>query len=84
MWPRNDGERNGLLCGTGRVVARKLAVILHRMWVDGNEQDCRVARIGDHRVPATRREKSSLPDGGGGEIVSFFACARTERPRLQH
>ena len=65
-WGAKLTKRNGLRKAKV-AVARKLAVILTAcgstepiQLVD--QEGCRVARIRrDHRVPATQREKSSLP-----------------------
>ena len=57
-------------------VARKLAVILHRMWIDGTDfnwtskETDRTASLTGHRVPtAKRRKKRPCRDDGGGKIA---------------
>jgi transposase len=65
-WGTGLAKRNGLRKAKV-AVARKLAVILHRMWVDGSEFNCQRRRLSRsaHKeitgVPATPREKTSLP-----------------------
>jgi hypothetical protein len=49
-----------------------------------DEEGCRVARIGDHRAPATRREKSSLPGRWRWGDRPIFCERPKGRPRLQH
>ena len=36
------------------------------------------------RCPRRRGKRRPCRDGGGGEIVRFFASSQSERPRLQH
>jgi len=67
-------------------VARKLAVILHRMWIDGtefswsSEKTAMQSTWSQHRVLVERRGKSSLPGRGDGEIVPGSAMpARAKR-----
>jgi hypothetical protein len=61
-WGTRLAKRNGLRKAKV-AVARKLAVILHRMWIDGvqlvEEGNCCLER--QYRVPAKRQEKTSLP-----------------------
>ena len=63
-WGMRLAKRNGLRKAKV-AVARKLAVILHRMWIDGtepvDEEVCRLAQIRRSQDSATRREKTSLP-----------------------
>ena len=82
-------KRNGLRKAKV-AVARKLAVILHRMWIDGTEFNWSKNR----RSRSAHKEITGFPrnsgigrpcrDGGGGEIARFFASSQSERPRLQH
>ena len=63
-WGVRLAKRNGLRKAKV-AVARKLAVILHRMWVDGTEfnwskGDCCLARACPKYLPSGR-EKTSLP-----------------------
>ena len=89
-WGAKLTKRNGLRKAKV-AVARKLAVILHRMWIDGD----RVQLVDEARLlRSTHKEITGIPrqggksrpcrDGGGGEIVRFFACVQKGRPRLQH
>ncbi len=77
-------KRNGLRKAKV-AVARKLAVILHRMWLDGtdfNWQRRRLPRKATNtRVPAKSGRRCPCRDDGGGEIVRFFASA-PGRPRF--
>jgi hypothetical protein len=90
-WGTRLAKRNGLRKAKV-AVARKLAVILHRMWIDGTEFNStgRPKRLwlSAHRefIGFPRQSGKSRPcrDGGGGEIVRFFASVQTERPRFQH
>jgi hypothetical protein len=65
-WGTRLTKRNGLRKAKV-AVARKLAVILHRMWVDGPSSTGRTTRrllLNEHNEisgPATRREETSLP-----------------------
>jgi transposase len=58
--PKRNGLRKAKVA-----VARKLAVILHRMWIDGTEFNWSkkeiTAKRGEYRGPAKRREKTSVP-----------------------
>ena len=70
-------KRNGL--SKAKVaVARKLAVILHRMWIDGTEfnwsREC--CCEGECRVPAKRGKRRPCRDDGGGEFDRFCASVR--------
>ena len=51
-------------------VARKLAVILHRMWVDGTEFNWSSKEVAAH---APQAELRSLSGRGGGEIALGLA-----------
>ncbi|XIA66858.1 hypothetical protein ACFIOY_13745 [Bradyrhizobium sp. TZ2] len=63
-WGVRLAKRNGLRKAKV-AVARKLAVILHRMWIDGTEFNWSkkeiAAKRGHYRVLAKRLEKTSLP-----------------------
>jgi hypothetical protein len=65
-WGMKLAKRNGLRKAKV-AVARKLAVILHRMWIEETEfnwskkQAVAYRAQGDHRVPAQQREQTSLP-----------------------
>jgi hypothetical protein len=65
-WGMRLAKRNGLRKAKV-AVARKLAVILHRMSIDGTEFNWSKKEVAaereqrDYRVPAKRREKTSLP-----------------------
>ena len=82
-WGTRLAKRNGLRKAKV-AVARKLAVILHRMWIDGTEFNWSTKRLwlSAHRefIGFPRQSGKSRPcrDGGGGEIVRFFASVRTE------
>ena len=71
-WSAGEGlgvrlaKRNGLRKAKV-AVARKLAVILHRMWI--------AAERGHYRVPANGRNRRPSRDDGDGEFDRFF-CAR--------
>jgi hypothetical protein len=59
-------------------VARKLAVIMHRMWTDGTDFSGRPTRsLPNQRsaaeFPHNERVRCPCRDVGGGEIVRFFA-----------
>ena len=63
-------------------VARKLAVILHRMWIDGTEfkwsskeaaESTCISRI--NRVPATSGNRRPCRDDGVGEIALALRCS---------
>jgi hypothetical protein len=88
-WGTRLAKRNGLRKAKV-AVARKLAVILHRMWIDGTEFNWskKKAWLSALReiIGFPRQGGKSRPcrDGDGGEIVRFFANVRTERPRFQH
>jgi len=43
-----------------------------------------VSPCGDFRSRNAAGERHPCRDGGGGEIVRFFASSQTERPRFQH
>src|SRR4029079_854464 len=72
-------------------VARRLAVILHRMWIDGaevswsSEATAVAPACAQHRVLAERRGKSSLPGGFGStgrlppadDLRASKSCARS-------
>ena len=65
-------------------VARKLAVILHRMWIDGTEfcwskeENSMQPSRSQHKDPAARQEKTSLPGRGNGEIVPGYAMPQRQ------
>ena len=69
-------------------VARKLAVILHRMWRDGTDfiwstKEAAAEKKQSSRIPRVRK---SCPcrDGGVGEIDRGFAMLPMRQARLQH
>jgi hypothetical protein len=80
-WGAKLTKRNGLRKAKV-AVARKLAVILHRMWIDGTSSTGRRRRL----RRSTHKEITGIPrhggksrpcrDGGGGETVRFFACVQ--------
>jgi len=82
-WGAKLTKRNGLRKAKV-AVARKLAVILHRMWIDGTSSTGRRRRL----PRSTHKEITGIPrhggksrpcrDGGGGEIVRFFACVQKD------
>ena len=88
-WGTRLAKRNGLRKAKV-AVARKLAVILHRMWIDGTEfswskkKDWCNAYKEITGFPRQGWKSRPCRDGGGGEIVRFFASVRTERLRFQH
>ena len=65
-WGIKLAKRNGLRKAKV-AVARKLAVILHRMWIDGTEFNWSTKKApakrayGDHRFPQHSGKKTSLP-----------------------
>jgi hypothetical protein len=75
VWGIRLAKRNGLR-KVKVAVARKLAVVLHRMWVDGTEFNWsttklpRSAHKGDHRVPAVRAGKD-VPAGTAAVVRSL-------------
>jgi len=80
-WGTKLIKRNGLRKAKV-AAARKLAVILHRMWIDGlssTGQRKRLPRSAHKEVTGfSRHGGKSRPcrDGGGGEIVRCLASAR--------
>ena len=81
-WGAKLTKRNGLRKAKV-AVARKLAVILHRMWIDGTSPTGRRRRLphSTHEITGIPRHSGkSRPcrDGGGGEIVRFFACVQKD------
>jgi len=78
-WGMRLTKRNGLRKAKV-AVARKLAVILHRMWVEGNVVEkggcCLASTTKILRCPRRRGKRRPCRDGGGGEIVRFFASVR--------
>ena len=78
-WGVRLAKRNGL--SKAKVaVARKLAVILHRMWIDGTEFNWSRRRLlpseEEYRVPAKRGKRRPCRDDGGGEFDRFCASVR--------
>ena len=64
-WGVRLAKRNGLRKAKV-AVARKLAVILHRMWIEGTEFKWSSKEVvslhqQDNQVPADQRERTSLP-----------------------
>ena len=78
-WGVRLAKRNGLRKAKV-AVARKLAVILHRMWIRWNrvqlvEGDCCLARALP-RSCRTGGKRRLCRDDGDGEFDRFFACVR--------
>ena len=88
-WGMRLAKRNGLRKATV-AVARKLAVILHRMWIDGTEFNWSKKEVVSYRAneitgfPQNGGKRRPCRDDGGGEIARFFASSQSKRLRLQH
>jgi transposase len=89
-WGMRLAKRNGLRKAKV-AVARKLAVILHRMWVEGTEFNWSKKEVAavtsDNEIkgfPQHGGKRRPCRDDGGGEIARFFASSQPERLRLQH
>ena len=69
-------KRNGL---RKVAVARKLAVILHRMWIDGTEFNWSKRLLPSKQnteIPPNGGKRRPCRDDGDGEFVRFFASVR--------
>jgi hypothetical protein len=78
-------KRNGIR-KTKVAVARKLAVILYRMWIDGTEFDWSKKEIAAWALPSSCQTAGKDVPAGTMAMVSStdFLRASERRPRLQH
>jgi hypothetical protein len=71
-------------------VARKLAVILHRMWIEGTEFNWSSKEASnqpaskDNRIPADQREPTSLPGRWRWCDRSWSCDAQESKTRFTH
>ena len=83
-WAVRLAQRSG--AKTAKVaLARMLAVILHRIWIDGTDFQCKPLRIDDPPAKLTVKEcgSRSRRGRGSGEAGSRHGLACTQKPGFQ-